>query len=271
MTKMLKVSCCPAVAALSLAICACSATKTDPASEAKQQAPPAQSEAAPPASDPAQAQKQLLTPPGQPAGAPAQPAASARAAGNQPAGAALSSAPAAAPAPRTVTLPAGTRLSVRTTSTLSTKTAQAGETFVGALTQPLVDGNWVIAEKGATVEGTVVESDPGGKVKGTASIAVAITSVTLSDGRKLAVSTRAYGREAPSSKKKDAVKVGVASGIGAAVGAIAGGGRGAAIGAGAGAGAGTGAVLLTRGDPAVIPSESVITFQLKEPVSVTKR
>src|SRR6266511_178751 len=53
--------------------------------------------------------------------------------------------------------------------------------------------------------------------------------------------------------------------------AIAGGGKGAAIGAGAGGGAGTGLVLATRGDPAVVPSESKLTFRLQGPITVTKR
>ena len=42
-------------------------------------------------------------------------------------------------------------------------------------------------------------------------------------------------------------------------------------GGGAGGGAGTGLVLATRGDPAVIPSESQLTFRLQGPINVTKR
>jgi hypothetical protein len=67
------------------------------------------------------------------------------------------------------------------------------------------------------------------------------------------------------------MKIGIGAGIGAAIGAIAGGGKGAAIGAGAGGGAGTGLVLATRGDPAVIPGESQLTFRLQGPITVTKR
>ena len=58
--------------------------------------------------------------------------------------------------------------------------------------------------------------------------------------------------------------------MGAAIGAIVGGGKGAAIGAGAGAGAGTAAVVTTRGEAAVIGSESVLTFELAEPVRIQK-
>ncbi len=65
--------------------------------------------------------------------------------------------------------------------------------------------------------------------------------------------------------------MGIASGVGAIIGAIAGGGKGAAIGAGVGAGAGGGAVLATRGEHAVIPSESRLVFQTRTPIEVTER
>ena len=47
------------------------------------------------------------------------------------------------------------------------------------------------------------------------------------------------------------------------IGAIAGGGKGAAIGVGVGGGAGAGDVLLTRGQPAELPSETRMTFHLQ--------
>jgi len=172
----------------------------------------------------------------------------------------------ATPAP--VTLAAGTKIAVRTTSTLSTKTANSGDTFEASLEEPLEAGGRVIAPKGASVEGRVVESDDGGRVKGRASIAVRLTSLKLAGGRTVEVQTSAVGRTAGATKRKDATKIGIGSGIGAAIGAIAGGGKGAAIGAATGAGAGTGVVLATKGDPAVIPAESVLHFELKAPVTV---
>jgi hypothetical protein len=175
------------------------------------------------------------------------------------------------PPPRVYTMRAGTSIIVSTASDLSTKTAKDGDVFTASLARPIVDGDWVIAKRGATVQGVVVNSDPGGRVKGRASMTVKLRSLQLADGRTVDLSTSSYTKEAKSSKKKDAVKIGIGAGIGAAIGAIAGGGKGAAIGAGAGGGAGTGLVLATRGDPAVIPSESQLTFRLQGPISVTKR
>jgi hypothetical protein len=172
--------------------------------------------------------------------------------------------------PRAFTLSSGRVLSVYTSSPISTKTHKVGDTFTGSLGKAIVDGDWVIANKGAPVEGVVTSSDPGGRVKGVASIAVALKSLTLADGSRVPISTNSYNKLAPTSKKKDAAKIGIGAGVGAAIGAIAGGGKGAAIGAGAGGGAGTAATMATRGDPAVIPDETLLTFRLSEPVTVTK-
>ena len=180
-------------------------------------------------------------------------------------------APTPAPTPRTFTIAAGTPIAIYTAKTLSTKTDKDGERFVASLARPIVDDDWVIAKKGALIEGVVVNSDPGGKVKGRASMTVRLSSLQLADGRTIDLSTSSYTKEAKGTKKKDAAKIGIGAGVGAAIGAIAGGGKGAAIGAGAGGGAGTGYVLATRGDPAVIPSESQLTFKLTAPVTVTKR
>lgn len=173
--------------------------------------------------------------------------------------------------PRTFTLAAGTPITIYTASDLSTKTDKEGERFTASLARDIRDGDWLIARRGAPVAGVVVNSDPGGKVKGRASIAVRLQSLELADGSTIDLSTGSYTKVAKSTKKKDAMKIGIGAGIGAAIGAIASGGKGAAIGAGAGGGAGTGVVLATRGDPAVIPGESQLTFKLTEPVKVTKR
>jgi hypothetical protein len=172
--------------------------------------------------------------------------------------------------PRTFTLSSGRVISVYTASPISTKTNKTGDTFTGSLSKAIVDGDWVIAKQGAPVEGVVTSSDPGGRVKGVASIAVALKSLTLADGRTVAISTGPYDKLAPTSKKKDAKKIGIGAGAGAVIGAIAGGGKGAAIGAGVGGGAGTAATLATHGDPAVIPDETLLTFRLSAPVTVTK-
>jgi hypothetical protein len=154
---------------------------------------------------------------------------------------------------------------------LSTKRNQAGDTFLATLDQPLVIDGFVIAERGARLEGRVVESDPGGRVQGTAHLTVQLAKLNTSDGQHVAINTASYTRQAGSSRGTDAAKIGAGAAIGAAIGAIAGGGKGAGIGAGVGGAAGAGDVLLTRGKPAEIPVESRITFRIADPIELTER
>ena len=175
------------------------------------------------------------------------------------------------PPERTTTLPSGTPITIRTTSTLSTKTQVNGDAFAASLEQPLAKGNWIIAPAGTAVEGVVAEATKGGRVKGRAKLAIRLTALQLAGGLRLNLTTNTITVEAQGTKGEDAEKVGIGGGLGAAIGAIAGGGKGAAIGAAAGAGAGTAVVLLTRGDDANFPSESRLQFSLVTPLTVTDR
>ncbi|HYV07658.1 MAG TPA: hypothetical protein VFB82_23905, partial [Blastocatellia bacterium] len=175
------------------------------------------------------------------------------------------------PPPRIYTIAAGRPISIFTTSTLSTKTNRPGDSFTGTLSNAIVDGDWVVAKRGATVQGVVTGSDPGGKVKGVASLTLVVKRLQLADGRNVEVSTSSFTKAAKTTKKKDAMKIGGGAAVGAVIGAIAGGKKGAAIGAGVGGGAGTGVVLATRGDPATIPAETSLTFRLRAPVTIVKQ
>ncbi len=135
----------------------------------------------------------------------------------------------------------------------------------------IVDEDWVIAKQGARVEGVIVDADPGGRVKGVATMTLALRRLTLADGRTIELDTDTVIQEAKTSKGKDAKKVGIGAGIGAAIGAIAGGGKGAAIGAAVGGGTGAAASLATRGDAAELPSESELRFTLSSPISITEK
>ena len=175
------------------------------------------------------------------------------------------------PQPSQVTLNAGQTLPVRLLDGLSSERNAAGDVFLATLDQELAVEGWVIAERGARVEGRVVAADRGGKVHGTAALAVELTQLRTSDGQTVAIHTESVFQRAGETHGTDAAKVGAGAAIGAVIGAIAGGGKGAAIGAGVGGGAGAGDVLLTRGKPAELPSETRLTFRLKTAVKLTER
>jgi hypothetical protein len=173
--------------------------------------------------------------------------------------------------PREVTIPSGTVIPVRTTAALSTKDVTTGATFDALLEQDLVVDGAVLAKAGSAVVGVVSSSDPGGKVKGVASMAVRVRSITAVSGQPIAVKTSSYSVQAKDTTKKDVTRTGIAAGAGAVIGAIAGGGKGAAIGAGVGAAGGTGVAMATRGDAAVIPTETLMQFELTAPATVVLR
>jgi hypothetical protein len=173
--------------------------------------------------------------------------------------------------PKTVTIPAGTLLSVRVDERLSSETVQMGDSFRASLDQPLVVDGAVIAERGARVEGRIANADRGGRVRGTASMGLELVRLNTADGQRVRLQTEGFTKQAERSTKKDAAKVGIGAGLGAAIGAIAGGGKGAAIGAGIGGAAGAGGVMATRGEAVEIPSETRLTFRLQEAITLTEK
>jgi hypothetical protein len=173
--------------------------------------------------------------------------------------------------PHTVTLTSGTGLPVRIGESLSTNRNQPGDTFLATLDQPLVADGFVIAERGARLEGRVVAVERPGKVQGLARIEIELTKLTTSDGQRLRIHTASWSKQAQQSHGTDAAKIAGGAAIGAAIGAMAGGGKGAAIGAGAGGAAGTADVMLTRGKDAGIPVETRVTFRLEDPITLTER
>lgn len=173
--------------------------------------------------------------------------------------------------PRTVTIPAGTLLTVRLRDALSTARQSTDDSFVATLDAPLIVEGLVIAERGALVRGRIVEAVEPGRVKGRAALVLQLTELSTSDGQKVEIRTDAFRHEAESTVRSDMARTGVAAGIGAALGAIIGGGKGAAIGGAVGGAAGAGGVLATRGKQAELPSETRLTFRLSEPVTLTEK
>jgi len=177
--------------------------------------------------------------------------------------------PAHEPLPSTLTIAAGTLLSIRTSQYLSSDQSHPGDLFSAELQQPVVVDGWVVARRGQTVVGRVVTAKKAGRVKGVSELAVELTQLVLVDGQQIPLRTQFMNASGGTSQGRDAQGVGTAAGTGAVIGAISSGGKGAAIGAAAGAGAGVAGVLLTRGRATEIPPETVLTFQMQAQVTVS--
>jgi hypothetical protein len=171
------------------------------------------------------------------------------------------------PAAPKFTLPSGTPLRVVLQQGVGTDSSSPGTQFAAVLADPIVVDGKTVLEKGSTVAGRVVDVQKAGRVKGRATLSLALTSV-VHEGKTIQIETRTYVGVAKDNKKRDVAMIGGGAGIGAAIGAIAGGGKGAATGAAIGGAGGTGAVLATRGDDLHYPPESRLNFVLSKPVDL---
>jgi len=156
------------------------------------------------------------------------------------------------PQPHQATLNAGLILPVRLLDGLSSERNAPGDAFAATLDKEVVADGFVIAERGARVEGRVVAVDRA-KVRSSAALALELTTLHTSDGQTVEIRTDGYFKHAEPPQVNNTSKIA----------------GGAIIGAGVGGGAGVGDVLLTR-RPVELPSESLVTFRLKTPVPLTE-
>ena len=151
-------------------------------------------------------------------------------------------------------------------STLDTKTAHAGDLFTGSLAYAVAVHGEAAIPASAWLTGTVVESRSPSKFKEQGVLVVTITTINVG-GLPTTVETSNY----TITVKGKSTQVGVGGGTGAEplIGGIAGGGKGALIGALAGSKAGTGGAASADNKELRIPAESVITFELTRPITVS--
>jgi BON domain len=176
--------------------------------------------------------------------------------------------PPPAPVVKTVTLAAGTVIPIRMTDTLDSQTTQPNSVFHGALAGDLIADGMVVARSGASVSGRVVSAKDATHFSGASELSIELTRIDTT-GQPVDVVTDAFSKQGNGRGKNTAVKAGGGAGLGAIIGALAGGGKGAAIGAVAGGGLGAGANAITRGQQVQIPTETLVTFHLQSPVTVT--
>lgn len=167
-----------------------------------------------------------------------------------------------------LTMRSGTILTVRVNQPLSSDHNQVGDVFSASLDQPVTVLGIVVAQRGQTVVGHVVEAKKAGRVHGVSQLGITLTDLTLVDGQTVAIQSQLLVRKGPTSMGRDAAVIGGTAGVGAAIGAAVDGGTGAAVGAAAGAAAGTIGVLLTRGDPTIIAPETLLAFEVTTPVRI---
>src|SRR6266568_8223915 len=183
---------------------------------------------------------------------------------------ASSAAPAAPPPPpqpKTVEIPAGTLVTVRTIDAIDSAKNRTGEVFKTSLDAPIVMDNEVVVPAGADVYMKLVESRSAGHIAGRSELALELVRMVF-QGKSYNLVSGEYRQTGASRGKRSTETIGGGAALGAIIGAIAGGGKGAAIGATVGAAGGTGVQAATKGQQIKIPSETRLEFKLDQPVSV---
>lgn len=171
--------------------------------------------------------------------------------------------------PTYVTIPAGTRISVRTVDGIDSTKNRVGDRFQASLEEPLtVDGN-VVVPKGADIYGRLEESKTSGTFTGRSQLRLELTGIVV-NGQTVPLVTGEYELTGKSRGASTAKRTVGGAAVGSIIGAIAGGGKGAAIGAGVGAGAGAGSEIITKGDQVKVPSETLLEFTLQQDMSIPK-
>lgn len=170
-------------------------------------------------------------------------------------------------APAYVTIPAGTRISVRTIDGIDSTKNHVGDRFQASLEEPLtVDGNVAVA-KGANVYGRLAESKQSGTFTGKSQLQLELTGIVV-NGQTVPVVTGEYELTGKSRGASTAKRTVGGAAVGSIIGALAGGGKGAAVGAGVGGGLGAGSEVITKGDQVKVPSETLLEFTLRQELSI---
>jgi hypothetical protein len=166
-----------------------------------------------------------------------------------------------------ITVPAGTRILIRTVDSIDTTKQKTGYRFTATLETNLQAEDTVIAPRGTTVYGRLANAASSGRMKGSSELALELTDIDI-NGTAYPLLTSTYEIKGKGEGGNTAKKVIGGAGLGALIGGLAGGGKGAGIGALVGVGAGTAVAASKKGEQLQIPSESLLEFRLEQPVAL---
>jgi hypothetical protein len=168
----------------------------------------------------------------------------------------------------TVTIPSGTRISVRNDEAIDSDNASPGQTYSATVIQDVQgSAGEVLIPKESPAE-LVIRQVATGTTTSASHLVLDLKSITV-NGHRYHVSSEDVsqsGNAGLGKNRRTGEMVGGGAVLGTLIGAIAGGGKGAAVGALAGGVAGGTAQVLTRGKQVKVPAETVLNFQLERPL-----
>ncbi|MBZ5721538.1 MAG: hypothetical protein LAO03_14260 [Acidobacteriia bacterium] len=163
-------------------------------------------------------------------------------------------------------IPAGTPVTVRLQTALSSEASHSGDSFEAVLDEPIIVQGQTVAPRGATVTGTVVAAKASGRLHDPGYLRLTLSAISL-NGKSLPVQTSSIFAKGGSHEKRNLAMIGGGAGGGALIGGLAGGGKGALIGSLIGAGGGTGAAYATGKKEVGFSAERRLTFRLTQPLA----
>ena len=166
-----------------------------------------------------------------------------------------------------ITIEPGTVLQLRTVDSVDSKRAQQGTPMDFTVIRDVLVNGWLAIPRGAMVHGIITDTKSAGELKGSAELALRLTSLDLG-GKSYPLDSDEFRVKSPGKGGHTAANIAGGSIIGAIIGGAAGGGPGAAIGAVAGGTVGTAASAASHGPNAWIPAEALVTFHLNSPITV---
>jgi hypothetical protein len=170
-------------------------------------------------------------------------------------------------AQKKITVPAGTRILIRTVDAIDSSKQKTGFRFTANLETNLQVENTVVAPRGSTVYGRLAQASSSGRMSGSSELTLELTDIVI-NGTAYPLLTSTYEVKGKGEGGNTAKKVIGGAGLGALIGGIAGGGKGAGIGAAAGAAGGTAVAASKKGQQLQIPSETLLEFRLQQHVSL---
>ena len=162
---------------------------------------------------------------------------------------------------------AGTNLVVRMIDNVDSERDTVGKTFRASIDEPVVVNGQTLIPRGADVVAKLVNQRESGKFSGTTALTLDLMQIQI-NGRMVDIATSEVTQASASRGGRTAKTVGGGAVAGAVLGGIFGGGKGAAIGAASGGALGAGAEVMTKGQRVKIPSETRLSFLLRQPVRI---
>ena len=158
-----------------------------------------------------------------------------------------------------LTVPAGTRMVIRTIETVDTRQHGAGHRFRGQLEGALVVDGITVAPRGTIVHGVLASSTQSGRVAGSSSLSMTFTDIMIDD-QLFAIATTGLAAQTTGEGGRTVAR----SARTAAVGGLIGGSKGARKGAKVGAGVS----ILTSGASINVPRGTLLETTLRTPLVI---